>query len=186
MASVNISEWNAEVAKYIKMPSGEQTAVIVPETVEICRDFLKETYKLDHNMIVTNDIREEWKKHQSPYARKWYRNMVQRGRIKRHRGNIHNDDLRDKVRQLVTDDAVESVLKDIHLVEAALLVDKLIASSDDRMRRHLVRLATKIDELKIIVWVNPSNEAETCIIWLRQGAPAEESRQLGYEDEKSG
>ena len=147
---------------------------------KLCRDFLNEVYKLGHSMIVTDDIYEEWRNHRSDHARIWYRQMVQRGKINRHRGNTHNDTLREKIARVVEKNAIKSVLKDMRWIEAALLVDKIVASSDERMRGHLSNAAQKISELTVIVWVNPSDANENCIFWLRQSAPPESFRQLGY------
>ncbi len=72
-------------------------------------------------------------------------------------------------------------LKDCHLLEAALLTDRCIASLDDRARQHFVVAARTIGKLKSITWVNPATEEETPLQWLEDGAKVEKERLLGFE-----
>jgi hypothetical protein len=150
-----------------------------------CRDFLKEVRTLGHSMIVTDNIDDEWgtKKHPSAFARQWYDEMRQRGKIRRHRGNTQDDDLREAVLQVIPEDAIETVLKDMRWIEAALLTDKLITSNDNKMRGHMKRAAQNIEKIQDIAWVNPTKPDERCLEWLRQGCPAEKARLLGYRDD---
>jgi hypothetical protein len=71
------------------------------------------------------------------------------------------------------------VLKDCHLVEAALATDLRVASLDDRVRGHFGRLAGTIDVLRPILWVNPAIAEERVVDWLESGAPDQKRRRLG-------
>ena len=71
------------------------------------------------------------------------------------------------------------VAKDVHLVEAALATDQLITSRDERVRNALRTASNNAGELKRIVWVNPTQEDETPIDWLRDGVKTEGHRLLG-------
>lgn len=146
-----------------------------------CRELLEELPKLRHSVIVTDDIDEQWNDHPSAKFKQWRSIMTQKGLIDRRRGDVKNEELREQIAQAVEPNAIAKVMDDMLLIEAALLVDKTICSDDDNMRGHLRRAARQVIELHPIVWVNPTDEVEQCILWLRQSAPDEPHRQLGYE-----
>ncbi|RMF81669.1 MAG: hypothetical protein D6737_04235 [Chloroflexi bacterium] len=152
-----------------------------------CRDFMSEILTSGHSVIMTDDILEEWKKQQltekrfRPTSPSWYAQMRRKGKIIHKHGNTQNAELRAAVFAAVEKQAVDAVEKDMRLVEGALLGDNRIASQDERMRRHFQRAAALIEALREIVWVNPAHENENCIEWLRQSAPADDFRKLGYK-----
>ncbi|GIK62483.1 MAG: hypothetical protein BroJett018_02770 [Chloroflexota bacterium] len=152
---------------------------------KLCREFLLEVLKLCHSMILTPEITVEWDKHQSRYVSTWRVNMARRGKIiHRKAEDVLNEDLRQAIEETVTDEAIlKIIMKDIRLIEAALAADFTIASCDNRVRQHLMNVAQVLDDLEHIVWINPTIEGEGCVTWLRQGAPAEAKRCLGYRDE---
>jgi hypothetical protein len=147
-----------------------------------CREFLREIYKLGHKVIFTDDILKEWENHQSDYAKDWYLEMITSGKIRRVKGDSRDVDLREVILEAIQEDARHVVEKDLHLIEAAKLADEIVASMDNIMRNHLKRAAIKIEILETIVWVNPTTQEENCIIWLREGAPSDEPRCLGYNN----
>ena len=69
--------------------------------------------------------------------------------------------------------------KDRRLIEAALFSDHRIASLDEAVRRHFRHHGERLPELRKICWVNPDTEDDVCD-WLKNGAPAERTRMLGY------
>jgi hypothetical protein len=74
----------------------------------------------------------------------------------------------------------EEMLKDVHLLEAALTTDKLIISLNEVDRKRFQAIAQKIGEIRALIWVNPVLVEEQCIVWLENRCPAEKQRQLGY------
>jgi len=72
------------------------------------------------------------------------------------------------------------MLEDVHLIEAALVTDRLVVALDERVRRHYRRACSVVPGLRRIVWVNPNRKEESANIWLRTGARAERLRMLGY------
>jgi hypothetical protein len=68
-------------------------------------------------------------------------------------------------RQCPTAAEKEAMLKDVHLIEAALAADKIVASLDDEARRLF-----NVAELSTVVWVNPVAHHEDCLTWLADGA----------------
>jgi hypothetical protein len=145
-----------------------------------CRDFLENVLNICHRVVMTSDIRDEWNKHQSRFAREWLTRMVQKRKLVPLKDfsidqmlwkNLEDSAATDKERQ--------QIVKDICLLEAALATDKRIISLDDKTaRKYFSRAAQQIKPLQDIVWVNPELEEENSISWLTQGAPYDEKRML--------
>jgi hypothetical protein len=70
------------------------------------------------------------------------------------------------------------MLKDVHLVEATLATHDRIASLDENARGHFGRLATKLQALRRLLWINPTRAEEDAISWLEKGAPIKKSLRL--------
>ena len=88
--------------------------------------------------------------------------------------------LRDKLSRVAPDEQQEEILKDAHLLEAALVTDKIVASMDREARDTYASACHHIGEIRDIMWINPETEEDSCTGWLKQGAPIEPERQLGY------
>jgi hypothetical protein len=81
--------------------------------------------------------------------------------------------LRNVERAADCDNDIDAVRKDIHLVHAALAVDRSIVSRDETARRLFGNASAAVPDLSSIVSVNPDREAETPIERLENGAVAE-------------
>lgn len=146
-----------------------------------CRDFLKAVLDICHKVVMTPDIREEWNKHQSEFARKWRSQMVARRKFEFLDIPV-NDDLWEKIDILAGSNKQRAeMFKDLRLIEAAIATDKTVVSLDDNTaRKFFSRASVQVDELKDIVWVNPTKiEEEKPIEWLTEGAKPESDRLLG-------
>lgn len=162
-------------------------------TSKYCRDFLKAVLRIFHSMVLTDDIKAEWDKHQSSYARKWRLTMTAKRKII-YPKNVTLQALRQKVEQLKVVEQNssqsedirqteshklrEAIWKDICLLEAAIATDKIIISLDDKMRDYLSTVIGELPEIKEIMWSNPSKEEEQVIQWLEEGANWDYNRQL--------
>ena len=104
--------------------------------------------------------------------------MYGRRQVHRHDAE-HDEKLRTRIVSAVSDNRKQAAEKDVHLIEAALGTDRLVASQDERARGIFREASRGVRELKPIVWVNPTLPADDPIGWLRNGAPSEERRQLG-------
>jgi hypothetical protein len=94
---------------------------------------------------------------------------------------VKNPALRQMIHSLdLADSAREAILKDFHLAEAAFATEQIIASLDETVRGHLRQVARSVRSLKSLVWVNPAKDDEHVADWVREGANAEEERQLGF------
>jgi hypothetical protein len=147
-----------------------------------CRDFLiailEET---DHKVVTTEAIRAEWHKHQSRFTKTWLVSMVARRKVCWVDAPA-DEELRAKIVQAAaTEKKRNAMLKDIHLIEAALPADKIVISMDEIVRHCFRDVAQTIGVMKPIVWVNLCRNEETPLAWLLNGVPLEKERQLGHQ-----
>ena len=94
--------------------------------------------------------------------------------------NPYHKDLRDKLSHVAPSEQQDEIFKDVHLLEAALATDKIVASMDNNARDAYAHVSQQIGEIRDILWVNPETEEDSCVGWLDRGAPVEPERQLGY------
>lgn len=133
-----------------------------------------------HRLVLTEAIRDEWNRHQSGFARDWRRSMFARRRVEA------LDVPADETFREQLDDAADSdreraaMLKDAHLIEAAVATGRRVASLDDAIRGYYQQAAGKVPALRAVCWVNPEVEDEDAVGWLKKGAPLNKFRLLGY------
>ncbi|MGX4585518.1 hypothetical protein [Paenibacillus chitinolyticus] len=143
-----------------------------------CRSFLQEFRATNHKIYMTPKISEEWNKHQSKFSLQLRTHLIARKRwvyVK----DEENLEVREVIQRMAASEKVKKeVDKDIHLVEAAIKADNIVVSNDDKMRRMLGDLSIYSTELRNICWINPINEAEDSIGWLKDGCKKENSRKL--------
>jgi hypothetical protein len=147
-------------------------------TGTLCRDFLVQVRGAGYRMAWSRAMRAEWDKHQSTFAAQWLVTMLRLNKL-RPVGDDPLDELRAAIEEGAEDQNVAAImLKDAHLVEAALATDRRIASLDDTVRGHYGRLTRTLASLRRVMWVNPAVEDEQVVEWLEAGARVERSRQL--------
>jgi hypothetical protein len=151
-----------------------------------CRDFLESVLSLCHQVVMTPDIRDEWNRHQSRFAREWLSRMIGKRKLVPLQAQPVDRMLWKELEDSATTDKQrQQIVKDICLLEAALATDKIVISLDDKTaRKYFSQAAQQIqslhNSLKDVVWVNPDRvEQEQPIPWLEEGAPYEENRTLG-------
>ena len=129
---------------------------------------------------MTPDIMEEWRAHQSGFARRWRVSMEARKKVERI-DTATNVDLRSKIERAAGDEQrCAAMLKDSHLIEAALATDRTVISLDETARSLFTLMAQSVGEIKNIVWVNPDKVDEQPINWLGEGARPEKNRRLDF------
>ena len=151
-------------------------------TSKACRVFLEGVLKICHHVVLTKEISEEWNRHQSNFTLVWRSSMFARKKVARHKV-AQNDAFRTRIQNLdFSEKERAAVLKDAHLIEAALETDLVVVSLDETARGLLRKVAQSTKPLKQVLWVNPTHDEEHSIEWLEGGAKGEEARQLGFED----
>ena len=144
-----------------------------------CRDFLRKVLLLCHSVVMTPEIRDEWKMRRSDFARRWRKSMYARKKVCRI-DSPADEELRNKIKQTATSETeIDDMQKDCHLLEAALATDQTVVSLDGNARQYFAGASQRVGEIRDIVWVNPERmEEEAPIVWLQNGAPPEEHRKL--------
>jgi len=149
-----------------------------------CREFLLCILNVCHRVVMTQDLNRERKKHQSKFSVNWYAAMVRRGKVKKV-SDVRNSELRSLIYQFASSaKKLEAMEKDVLLLEASLATDNIIAALDEKIRTLFHELAKEYEFLKAIIWVNPVNEDEIPLEWLKTSAKPEKERQLGYDKNK--
>jgi hypothetical protein len=143
-----------------------------------CREFLMGVRGVCHRMAWNPAIKDEWDRHQSAFTMQWLASMTKLKKL-RNIGPSESAELRGRIAEACADENVAAIiLKDWHLVDAALATDMRVASLDDAVRGHLSNLASDVECLQTIIWVNPAIAGERAIEWLEQGAPMQKKRLL--------
>jgi hypothetical protein len=119
-------------------------------------------------MAMSALLREEWNRHQSLFAARWLADMRSRGKVE-DIADVRNEQLRAEAPGTV------SAQKDLHLVEAALVMDRIVISLDDRARTEL-----SVPAAADVMWVHPVDEGGHVIYWLKKGAEPVEAWKLGH------
>ena len=139
-------------------------------TATVTRDFLQAVLTICHKAVMTPTVRDEWDKHQSNFARKWRSSMVARKKLKLLIVE-EREDLRQRVGlENISRTQIKAMLKDCHLIEAALVTDQRIIALDDAARALFSEASSNILEIQNILWVNPISDSEQVMAWLN-GAP---------------
>lgn len=147
-----------------------------------CRNFLENVLVICHRIAMTPEIRREWDEHQSRFAREWLRRMIAKRKLCPLKNLVSDKRLWTTLENIAqTDQQRAQIVKDIHLLEAALASDKIVISLDENTaHKFFDKAAQTIIELQKITWVNPDRiEEEEPISWLKNGAKPDKNRLLG-------
>lgn len=91
-----------------------------------------------------------------------------------------NQSLRGRIAAAAENEkARAAMLKDVHLLEAAMAADETIIALDEIVRDLFAKTSDSVGEIRSIVWVNPDKLEERPLGWLESGAKAEKNRRLG-------
>lgn len=125
---------NASVAR-----AAGGTGATVPVSIN-CTEFL-ETFRNEssHHVVMTFELSEEWDEHQSNFAAEWLGNMIATKRFE-YIELPQNKALYDEIEATaVREKDINAMLKDFHLLGAALATDQIIISLDEAIRRLFAR-----------------------------------------------
>jgi hypothetical protein len=140
-------------------------------TAKHCRDFLLAVLRICHRIGMSPAAAEEWKRHRSGFARQWLVSMHARKKVVPIDA-MEVPAMRQALAKFATSDSArDAMLKDAHLVEAALRSDKRIAALDDTARWLFAEIATRYKPIRSVCWANPDSEFGEVIEWLDANAP---------------
>jgi hypothetical protein len=168
----------------VLLAAGGENAVY-PKSVH-CRDSLDAVLKICHRVIAPQTIRDEWDRKYDQEMRRpgrfgtdWRKQMMSKKKLDVCNPAPLNQTLRDQIAGLTLKKSDKRILmKDVHLVEAALLADKIIFSCDEECRRLFALASRQIGDLGTLIWINPDSDAEECREWLKRGAPYDKRKTL--------
>lgn len=151
-------------------------------TSKNCRDCLKTISLLSHRVVMSKPISDEWNKHKSGFASTWLVSMTAKKRILRIEPEPIDEATRLKIlRTAESQKQIEAMLKDIHLIEAALAIDNTVIALDEIVRALFGTACQAMGQMKDIIWINPDKPEEQISAWLENGAEPEKMRQLGFQ-----
>jgi hypothetical protein len=150
------------------------------------RDALKTILRICHRVCLTPDISEEWKGHQSRFARGWLTQMYARRKVVACEPPSCQHLVEDiRSFHLITVADIAAVEKDIHLIAAALTTPHYaILSRDNRVAAAIRKVCadTKTVTSKAIatmLWINPIADHDSLQAWLSETGPSQPHWPLG-------
>lgn len=167
-----------------------------------CIKFLEEVLDGAHRVVVTTRIEDEWHKHGSVFFYAWEVDMTSQDKLMRVTDPVDGD-FRERLAEIAsgpsTIDWIEDALRalrttcdyeddrwrklDCHLVEAAMWGDRIVTSHDTAARNRFSDLAKVSEDIWSLMWLDPLDGTQAVVSWLREGAPEESHRMLGYTSE---
>ena len=114
-----------------------------------CRDFLMGVLEICHKIVMTPEIRDEWNKHKSDFARQWQINMMSKKKIHILKDISPDHDLWNQVETVAKSDKDRGIMiKDMLLIEGAIATDQIIISLDEKARTTFKQVA-KISNIPV-------------------------------------
>ncbi|WP_085523863.1 hypothetical protein [Tuberibacillus sp. Marseille-P3662] len=148
----------------------------------MCREFLLELFNSPNSLVMSDEIESEWRKRASKFSLKLLGAFKRRRKVKyiNNVRGVHN--LRNVIGETKDRSRVGPMLKDVHLIEAALVTDQIVVSCDEKVRDHFYSISHKSEYLRLLIWVNPTKPNEEPISWLKDGANILEEKKLSNWD----
>ncbi len=126
----------------------------VNATSSNCRDFLLEIYQNGHSVVFNRELKTEWDKHESTFARFWLARMIGSKRL--FPVNSHDDEIKelDSLNSIQAVHHSREAVKDAHLIFAAHQTDKIVSSLEKRSRDVFKRYCNLLGSLSSVFWVH--------------------------------
>lgn len=149
-----------------------------------CREILDEVLNSEHELVRTPSMKVEWDNHATRYSLNWLRLMQSRRRL------LDIEEVETGLAGAVTNLTIlpaekQIMLKDCHLLEAALASGERIISKDEAAYFHFYHASGTISQLRKIMWASPMRPKDTCAEWLAAGAKPETKRKIGRRPHRS-
>ena len=117
------------------------------------REFLEAVLKICHRAVLTPELRDEWDLHESQFSATWKAEMRSKGKVVDLAGTENVEVRAQLAAQGLSQSSRRAAEKDLHLVEAAIDTDSIVASLDDSARGLF-----QIEAAEKITWVNVVTE----------------------------
>ena len=143
---------------------------------DACRHVLETIISQQHRVVLTATQHQEWQKHKSLFTRGWLVQMASR-KLWHVLTPEPDSGLTDAIYALdCTAKARKEMLKDVHLLENALATDHTVLSQETNVLALFTTHRQALGIPRAVAWVNPAEDAATCITWIEEGAPVEKAR----------
>ena len=121
-----------------------------------------------HEAVFSQYLSVEWDTHESAFSKRWRKEMISKKRA--HFETVAcSTKLRNRITKLASADSRLAILKDMHLIEAALIADKTILSWDLKMLRPLAVVSHEVEALHGVMWCHLGDDFDA-VQWLIKGA----------------
>lgn len=130
------------------------------------RKLLEEVSKSDGYVCYCKELSDEWKKHNSYYAKLWRTSMVAKRRQKM---LVIENEARDFLLEMDKSKERDAAIKDSHLIDLAIKADKVIFSNDKKAKAAFSNLLDKRSNFKGIYWISPSENINDIIEYALKG-----------------
>jgi hypothetical protein len=142
------------------------------------RQCLQAIWEERHIAVFSRNLRDEWDKHASSYAKRWLRNMEQKTRTIEEDGEQFAK-MAGPVCACLSDAGERAALaKDFHLIQSALTTGQLILSNEVRFPRYVALACASVPELASLHYANPAVEGDQCRLWIKAGAEKDADRRI--------
>lgn len=123
-----------------------------------CREALEAIKQICHHVVLTPEIREEWREHQGRYFSDWIVSMYSRKKVAR-LDSVKSRELRRAIdRSSMSPTDQEIVEKDALIINAALASDRIIVTQDGELTRAMARYP-RLESISVrITWINPESD----------------------------
>lgn len=122
------------------------------------RDLLQTLLARNYKVGFCPVLLAEWKKHRSLFAKQWLGSMIARKRVVLLTPVSITVDLIDAAN--ISEEQRDVANKDAHVIDAALALDKFIASNDKKARDVFCCVAQSSAAFRDIIWAVPSLDGE--------------------------
>jgi hypothetical protein len=169
-------------ASVARAAGGEDATDPVPAHA---RDVLKAILVICHRICLTPALQEEWKRHQSRFARRWLTQMYAARKVVICEPPPCRDVLADiRSDRSITRSDVAAAEKDMHLIEAAVVMGRTVLSWDNKVAAVIRKVcgggAATRRLIGDVLWINPIAERDALHAWLSGVGSARPYWQLGF------
>ena len=141
------------------------------------RKLLEHIMKCGHSIPMCPTLRREWNKHRSNYAKRWLASMIAKKRVKFVEDK--NSCIKNYISQNMEEGKLKQItIKDAHLVDLALIEDKLVISNDDIARAAFCEISKNCLEITPIIWLNAVSNREFILQYLSRNCYVPENLYL--------
>jgi hypothetical protein len=142
------------------------------------RQCLQAIWEEEHFAVFSRNLRNEWNRHTSSYAKRWLRNMEQKSRLVLEDGEQFSELTGPACDCLLDAGEKAALAKDFHLIQSALATGQLILSNEVRFPRYVALACAAVQELASLYYANPVVESDPCRLWIKAGAEKTADRRI--------